>query len=697
MEQKKRGMEFSLILDEDTLPIMKQISEGMPGGFFIYHADGNEELIYINSAMLRIFGCDTEEEFRKLTGNTFKGLVHPEDIDAVEASIATQIANSVYDLDYVEYRIIQKDGSICWVEDYGHFIHTKTYGDIFCVFIEDATERLKQRMNELENVNGELRNAYVRECQYRKAILYDAVSFFEINLTKDEFITTRTQMINGRRNDLFEFIDTQPFRKYSEYVEYRSHKTDEQYADEYRHFFKLERLIRCYERGDFEQTFDEWVTDNNGRKRLCHYIILIGKNDCCGDIVALFIAKDMTEQAERQNLLRTALVQAESAQIARNTFLSSMSHDIRTPLNAIIGYTELVKKNITEPDKIREYIDKICMSGRQLLYIVDASLEVTRMESGRAKLTERECHLVDLLADVEKMVLHSAQIKDIRFSIDKSKVQHFAVIADIIRLKEILYQLLDNAIKYNHVEGEVKLSVAESDIDCQGYGKYQFIVEDNGIGIAREFQEKLFEPFSRVNNTTQSGVLGTGLGLTLVKSLVSLMDGEVTVSSELGKGSRFTVSVLLKWQEEQDTYKSESIKLIDKTRLKGKRILLVEDNEMNAEIAQEMLEAQGFIIERAVNGRFALEKIKSSTPGYYSLILMDIQMPIMDGYEATREIRNLENKELSNIPIIALSANAFAEDYRKSLDAGMNAHFSKPVDFENLQELVYEVLSNTLF
>ena len=198
---------------EHTLATIEPILEGMPGGLFIYRANETEELLYTNSAVLRIFGCETEEEFRSLTGYTFKGMVHPEDLDEVEQSIQTQIANSIYDFDYVEYRIIQKDGTIRWIEDYGHFMHTELYGDIFYVFIDDSTERLKNRMNEL-------RSAYARETQYRKAILYDAISFFEVNLTRDKFLSAYIQMPDGQLRDFFEYRRIPPFEKYSEYVQY---------------------------------------------------------------------------------------------------------------------------------------------------------------------------------------------------------------------------------------------------------------------------------------------------------------------------------------------------------------------------------------------------------------------------------------------------------------------------------------------
>lgn len=688
---KKQGLK--LIFDESTIPVIKQMTEGMPGGFFIYHADGDEEIIYINSAVLRIFGCRTEEEFKELTGYTFRGMVYPEDLEDVENSIKQQIANSVYDLDYVEYRIVQKDSSVRWIEDYGHFMHTESYGDIFCVFIEDATDRLKKRMNELEKINDELRNTYARQSQYRKAILYDADIFFEINLTKNEFICASVQEADGQIHDLLDHMRIRPFQRYSEYIDFLRNSIDICEEETFSRFFNRERLIQCYNDGELEQTHDSWVIDVLGRKRLCHFIFLLGKDEYTHDVIALYIAKDITEQMERQKLLNSALQQAQSANIARNTFLFNMSHDIRTPLNAIIGYTELVRSHKTEPDKIDYYINKIHISAEQLLAIVNEALEITHMESGKAKLIESEFVLGDLLGEVEKKFRRQADLKSIQFIVNKSEIKHSVIISDYMRIQEILNQVLDNAVKYTEPKGKISLSVVERDINFKNYGSYLFIVEDNGKGISDEFQGDLFNPFMREDNTTKSGILGAGLGLAVVKNLVDMMEGSIEVESKVGYGSRFTISLMLKFgKEHPEDGQTTSLYVFSEEELKGKRILLVEDNAINSEIAQELLTGQGYVVDTVNDGSVALETIMNSRPGYYSLILMDIQMPVMDGYEATRAIRRLENKELANIPIIALSANAFAEDYGKSFESGMNAHFPKPINIVELQEMIKDVL-----
>lgn len=691
--QTKGNQDFFLNFDGKNFPTFELILEGMPGGFFIYHADKREELIYANKAILRIFGCETEEEFRKLTGYTFRGMVYPEDYRGVEESIRKQIANSIYDLDYVEYRIVQRNGSVRWVEDYGHFLHTEAYGDIFMVFIEDATDRMKQRMTELEEINEELRGANVRESQYKKAILYEAITFFEVSLSKDRFISDPLPLVEGKVYNLFAYMNPKPFEKYTDYIEFCSKNIESEFLEEFRRFFDIERLIQCYERGELEQTLECWTMDGMGRKRLCSYVLLLGKNEYTGDVVTLFVVKDVTDQIEKQNLLQTALQRAETANTARSVFLSNMSHDIRTPLNAIIGYTELIRNHIMEPDKIDEYNKKIRLSGEQLLSIVNESLEITRMESGKVNLVESKCHLAELLSDVEKSMVLELNAKSLKFFFDNSRIRRFAVIADYMRIREILCQLLDNAIKYTNPGGNIYLIAEEVENDFPGYGMYRFIVEDDGIGISEEFISSLFDPFKRENNTTQSGVPGTGLGLTVVKNMVDLMEGNIEVESEPGKGSKFTVSLRLKLQEGQDTSENVPAKeLFDQDVLRGKRILLVEDNEINMEIAHELLTGQGFLVETAENGSIALEMVEHSEPGYYDLILMDIQMPVMDGHTAARKIRQLADRQLARIPIIALSANAFAEDYQKSMDAGMNAHFPKPIDMQELNELIQSVL-----
>ena len=354
----------------------------------------------------------------------------------------------------MEYRIIQKDGTIRWIEDYGHFMHTDAYGDIFYVFIDDSTERLKNRMTELEKMNEELRTIYARESQYRKAILYDAISFFEVNLTKDRFLSAYIQMQDGQLKDFFEYMGIQRFEKYSEYVRFWMRDMDAAESEEFAKFIEAERLIRCYDKGELEQTYDGWMTDAMGGRHLYHYAFLLGRNEYTGDVITMAITKDMTEQVQRQKLLKSALNQAQTANIARNTFLQNMSHDIRTPLNAIIGYTELAKKHKADVDRLDSYLSQIRVASEQLLAIVNESMEVTRMESGKVTLVENIVMLGDLLAELERVMRPQVEVKMIQFTIDRSQVRHSVIYMDFLRVKEILFQLLDNAVKYTEWQGD---------------------------------------------------------------------------------------------------------------------------------------------------------------------------------------------------------------------------------------------------
>ncbi len=691
MKPQRDKSELTISFSEQTLPVIEQIAEGMPGGFFIYHADGDEELIYINDAMLRIFGCETREEFKKLTGYTFKGLVHPEDIDAVEDSIGTQIAHSGEKLDYVEYRIIRKDGTVRWVEDYGHFVHTQDYGDLFYVFIEDATERIERRVAELERVNESLYDARLKEDYFKKALLYDAVSFVEINLTRDEFISASLLDQEGEVKNLFTFMGITPFEKYSDFTVFWADFAEADGLDEYWRFFDTERLIRCYEEGERIQVYDGWVTDMYGRRRLSHYLFFLEKNGHTGDVIALSVSQDITEQVERQSLLKSALRQAEMERLARNTFFANMSHDIRTPLNAIIGYAELLKGCVGDPGKVGECIEKIHLSGEELLAVFEEFLKDNLNEPARAELTEREYHLGELLSEVAKSAERPIKAKKIQFSMDKAGLSHFSVEVDYIRLREILNQLLDNAIKYTPAQGRVSFTVRESESSQKGRGLFRFIIEDSGCGIPEEQLEAVFHPARPEKTAIYNGMPGAGLAV--VRSYAETMGGTVEVESEVGKGSIFTVSLPLKYPVTASFMEHESA-VSENTDIRKDEgaVLLVEDNGINREIEEELLKNLGYRVETACDGVSAYEILKSSEPGKYALVLMDIQMPGMDGYETARAIRRLENEALSKIPIIALSSDAMEGDRRKSLKAGMNEHFTKPIDIEALQELIDRIL-----
>lgn len=684
-------LEFIKALRENSDDFFLDFVEKMPGGFFAYRADESEEILHLNRAALKIFGCDTLQEFVGLTGNTFRGMVHPDDIDNVEKSIAEQIAQSAEKTDYVEYRIKQRDGSTRWIADYGRFTDTESFGNVFYVFIADSTERMLKRMERLESANKALLQISVRESQYRKAILYDALFFYEVNLSENRFITAVTQ--NGDNNifpvsDLIRSKGNFDETSYTDFIAASKELVPPDDRSDYLEFFDLERLMKCCENGELEQAYERSVDDKFEKQHLLHYVVLLGKSAAEGTIGALIIVKDITEQAYRRRLLSDTLRQAQTAAIAKNTFLANMSHDIKTPLNAILGFADLIKNHIDDREKTREYIEKIRVSGDQLLTIVSEALEVTRMESGKAALAETEGSLDKMLDEVEKAIIPQMNAKALRFETNRTGIAHPNVLADFIRLNEVLLQLLDNAAKYTENGGRVSFSAEEQHYSA-GFGKYVFTVEDTGCGISEEFAEHLFEPFARENNTTQSGIPGSGLGMTVVKNILDLMGGNISVKSRPNEGTRFTVTVTLKQLENSET--RSAAKLKRHVTLEGLRILLVEDNEINCEIAKELLCTEGFVVETASDGDVAVETVKNSVEGYYDIILMDIQMPRMNGYDATRAIRALGGAN-ANIPIIALSANTYAEDKKKSIESGMDAHAPKPLNMGYLLSLIADVL-----
>ncbi len=529
-----------------------QIVESMPGGFFVYHADGDEELIYANEALFRIFGCDTMEEFKELTGYTFKGIVHPDDLEMAEESIWRQIDSSSDDLDYLEYRIIRKDGSVRWVEDYGHFAHTDHYGDVFYVFIDDATERMTERMRQLEEMNAKLRLAYTKEQQYKNAIMHDSMAFFEANLTKDLLISPVVQVVNGVQTDIFELMGMEPVESVTELVEYFEKRRGPSSGDSYMNFFNVDRLVRCFGKGELEQVYETWATDHMGRRRLFRYTILLAKDEETQDVLGLCLLRDLTNLEDGRILLELAFDRAKTSMMDRDAFLSNLSHDMRNPLNAIVGYANILKDVQSSPEQFNKYIEKIQLFSEQLLNVVDGSLEYSRLENGRTVLSERRGSILQMLDHLKEQVLLMSDVKEQTFTLDTSEITHEFIAADFVRLRNVLYKLIDNAVKYTPKGGSVSLVVQEKQGLAMGYAWFHFIVRDNGIGMDEKLREKVFEPFSRGQNMAESGIIGSGLGMSVAKSLVEMMEGNIQVESEPGKGSCIIVDLLFRLAEDEN-------------------------------------------------------------------------------------------------------------------------------------------------
>jgi len=399
---------------------------------------------------------------------------------------------------------------------------------------------------------------------------------------------------------------------------------------------------------------------------------------------------DINERMRKQQLLLIdSLKLAEEGNRTKTTFLFNMSHDIRTPMNAILGFAEIARRDIGDTDKLINCIEKIQESGKILLRLIDSILDMSNIKNGSVTLTEDDCNLEECIEMTWDILKPELEKKHITFQTDMSSVKNKWVYCDKTRINHILYNLLSNSVKFNKQNGNILVTVSQKNCNIEEYATYEIHIKDTGIGMTQEFLSHIFEPFEKEHTSTISRTQGVGLGMSITKNLVDMMDGTIQVFSEVDEGTEFVLQFTFKLYEPEQLSSVGSECAND---FSGKRLLLVEDNELNMEIANELLCDAGFSVETAQNGQIAVEMVQNSPAGYYDAILMDIQMPVMDGYEASHKIRSLEKKELAEIPIIALTANVSDEDKKKALSNGMNAHIAKPLDIN----VMYEVLNNIL-
>ncbi len=396
---------------------------------------------------------------------------------------------------------------------------------------------------------------------------------------------------------------------------------------------------------------------------------------------------------EQQLLLMDALKHAEEGSRAKTSFLFNMSHDIRTPMNAILGFTEIACRNINDTAKLADCLQKIQVSGKHLLQLINNVLDMTKIENGNVTLSEDCCSLTECIERSRDILQSEIDKKHLTLQTDVSTVKSSWVYCDSLRFNQVFFHLLSNAVKFSKPGGNILVTLSQNSCAIPAYASYELRVKDYGIGMSKEFLSHIFEPFEREHTSTISQTQGTGLGMSITKNLVDLMGGTIQVTSEPDQGTEFVLQFTFKLQEQPQQPEQPSATEEDSTiDFSGKRLLLVDDNELNMEIAQELLYEAGFLVETASNGQISVEMVQNSAAGYYDAILMDIQMPVMNGYEASQAIRSLADKELAQIPIIALTANAFDEDKKEALANGMNAHIAKPLDVA----VLYETLKNIL-
>lgn len=415
-------------------------------------------------------------------------------------------------------------------------------------------------------------------------------------------------------------------------------------------------------------------------------------------LVYLFMVEHQKNQVEMEHRerLTCALEQekeasrkAREAGAVKDTFLANMSHDIRTPMNAILGFSDMIARHPDDGEVVRNAVEKIQASGNILLSIINDVLDLSKLDSGRIQAENTATDLNWMAQNMETMLDYSMKKGGIDFEIVNA-MEHPIVWCDSTKLQQILVNILNNAVKFTPPGGQIFLKYEERPLPEEGLSEYQISVKDTGIGMDEEFQKHAFEAFERARTSTESKMEGTGLGLAIVKRLVDLMGGQITIQSKINQGTEISIVLSLKHATEAETQpvRENMDDVYSATELQGIRVLLVEDNALNAEIACEVLQEAGMIVDWADNGMTGLDKLKVADAGYYQIILMDIQMPELNGYDATRKIRQLKDQKKAQIPILAMTANAFEEDRKKALEAGMNGFITKPIDIDNMLRVI---------
>lgn len=695
------------------------------------------------------------------------------------------------------------------------------------LFIRQNITEIKER--ELR-IQAEMSLANRKERQYQIAVTSNAFCTFEFNLTKDLIEQDIIRVIEGRRISLLAKSGLEAPCKASECFEKWKQYVLPESMDDYCAMVNTEYLKERFEQGDREVAVDYWGQVSDKEQMCVRQSFVMTKDDDTDDIMVMVVSKEITEhvrkQREQTQALQDALMQAQHANKAKTTFLSNMSHDIRTPMNAIIGFTTIAVSHIDNKSQVQDCLQKVLSSSNHLLSLINDILDMSRIESGKVQIKEQECNISELMHNLVNIIQPQVKAKQLELFIDTFEVANEDVIADALKLNQVFINLLSNAVKYTPAGGTITFRIMQKTTFRHGYGDYIFVIKDNGIGMSSDFVEHIFEPFERETTVTRNGIQGTGLGMAITKNIVEMMNGTIRVESKVGQGSTFTVELGLKLQdiekdaeqikeleglralvvdddfntcdsvskmlkqiglrsewttsgreavyraksahEEGDSYHTYIIdwqmpglsgvetakkirdvvgdeapiiiltaydwsdieeeaqaagvtafcakplfmsdlksvllaanNLIDKKEevaewtladFGGKRILLVEDIELNREIAEVILTEAGFLVETAPDGTDAVAMMERAEENYYDAILMDVQMPIMNGYEATRTIRNMSRKDVKNLPIIAMTANALEEDKEAALKNGMNAHIAKPLDMDVLISVLKEFL-----
>lgn len=423
------------------------------------------------------------------------------------------------------------------------------------------------------------------------------------------------------------------------------------------------------------------------------FVILVAV-ECFAFAAYIYLVFASAKRSAERTLLEERLKKAEEADAAKTLFISNMSHDFRTPMSSSIGFTDLAYENAEDPTKVRGYLKKVKSSNDHLLTLVNDIIDVNRIENGTISIKEEAYNLYTLAAGIDEMVRPGIEARKLTLATDFSGIIDENVFCDKIHMNQVFLNLFSNSEKFTDPGGTVNFEITQRDCDEPGYGIYEFRVRDNGAGIGHDFIKHIYEPFTRENTVSVNRTVGAGLGLTITKNIVDLMNGQIAVKSEPGVGTEFILKFKFRLAVSGSTLDDRAVSkgIVSGDKFIGKKLLLVEDNELNRDMAKDLLEERGFVIDDVDDGTVAVAVMEQVAEGEYAAILMDIQMPNMDGYEATRAIRAMNRKGIARIPIIAMTANAFDEDRQKSRAAGMNAHITKPVDIEKLLKVLDKLI-----
>ena len=670
--ERHKKLEEQNILSQATI-------DNIPGGYHRCSLEEGHPFLYISNRFLAILGW-TREEIRTIFDNKFDNMLHPDDRN-LSSDYVTRILDTRghgSEKDQI-YRLLGKDG-YHWVTDATTLVKSGNQ-TFFQGNITDFTDFVKAKEKKEQEI--ELQREII------EGLGKEYFSVLAVELDKDRVLSYRESGENGK---IISDFCRKCGNRWSKIIpSYAEMMVSDNTNGEFENQLGLETL-RSQEK-DYSMTYEFKLETGINYHQV--RVAFVKKKD--GTRMAVVGTRNIDSLIKKERMqeekLKKAYVAAENANKAKTEFLNNMSHDIRTPMNVILGYNHLMKSQLTESKQL-DYQKKIEQSGKLLLAIINNVLDMARIESGKIKVDENYERVGEVVDEIISTFSSEAEEKEIHLS-GSMKVTHRNILCDGTKIREIYVNLVSNAMKYTPRGGNVTITVEELPCEKEGYMKVKSEIKDTGIGMSKEYLPTLFEPFSREQNTTTRRIGGTGLGMPIVKKMVDLMGGSIEVASELGKGTVFTFTLMHKIADRKFySQKTEAAETSEMGKnLSGKHVLLAEDNDLNAEIAVTVLEETGIVIERVEDGIQCVNRVAQMSPGTYDLILMDIQMPNMDGYKATKCIRRLDDKKKAEIPIIAMTANAFAEDRKRAFDAGMNGHIAKPIDIEKLGAVILFVLN----